>query len=151
MSDAKPRTAPTAPSPPAQVVRDFLDALAGNDLDAALELVADDLVYTNVPMPSLRGRDRLDRAFRPLLGRFGFRVHFHNVATEDDVVLTERTDALVIGPVVWQFWVYGRFEIVDGRIAVWRDSFDYADVTVGLVRGLLGIWWPGLGRRWPTD
>ena len=73
------------------------------------------------------------------------------VGAEGDVVLTERTDALVIGPVVWQFWVYGRFEIVDGRIAVWRDSFDYADVTVGLVRGLLGVKWPALGRRWPSD
>lgn len=132
------------------VVRDFLEALADNDLDAALRLVADDLEYTNVPLPTLHGRDRLDRAFRPLLGRFGFRVHFHNVAESDGVVLTERTDALLLGPVVWQFWVYGRFEVVEGKITVWRDSFDYADLIVGLVRGILGVWWPKLARRWPT-
>ncbi len=132
------------------VVRDFLEALADEDLDGALDLVADDIAYTNVPFPALRGRERLEQAFRTMRGRAGFRVHFHAVAVEDGVVLTERTDALVFGSVVWQFWVYGRFEVVDGRITVWRDSFDYADVTVGLVRGLLGAVWPALARRWPA-
>jgi limonene-1,2-epoxide hydrolase len=130
------------------VVRDFLEALAAGDVDAAVELVADDIEYTNVPYPSMLGRSRLDRAFRSLLSRAGFRVHFHNVSSDGRVVLTERTDALVLGPVVWQFWVYGRFEVADGRITVWRDSFDHADVLVGLVRGLLGVRWPSLGRAW---
>lgn len=130
-------------------VRSFLEALEAEDLDAALDLVDEDLVYTNVSLPTLRGRDTLDRAFRPLLGRGGFRVHFHNVASDGDVVLTERTDALILGPVHWQFWVYGRFEVVDGRITVWRDSFDWADVTVGLLRGVIGIWLPTVARRWP--
>jgi limonene-1,2-epoxide hydrolase len=133
------------------VVRDFLAALAAEDVDTAMELVADDIEYTNVPYPTLLGRGRLDEVFRTWLGRAGFRVHFHNVASGDGVVLTERTDALVLGPVVWQFWVYGRFEVADGRITVWRDSFDHADVLVGLVRGVLGSRWPALGRRWPAD
>lgn len=149
MSTADARA--TTSTDPATVAVDFLEALAAKDLDAALDLVADDIAYTNVPMPAVHGRDRLEQIFRPLLGdRFGFRVHFHNVAAEDGVVLTERTDALLIGPVSWQFWVYGRFEVVDGRITVWRDSFDYADLTVGLVRGLLALKWPGVGRRWPS-
>lgn len=138
-------------SAPETVAVEFLEALAEVDLDRALDLVAEDLAYTNVGLPTLHGRGRLEQAFRPMLQRFGFRVHFHHVATEGNVVLTERTDALVLGPVVWQFWVYGRFEIVDGQIAVWRDSFDYVDVTVGLVRGLIGVKWPGAQRRWPTD
>lgn len=132
------------------VVRRFLEALEAEDVDAALALVADDVEYANVPLPPLVGRDRLGQAFRLLLGRLGFRVHFHNVAVSDGTVLTERTDALELGSVHWQFWVYGRFEVVDGHITVWRDSFDYADLTVGLVRGLLGAVWPSAGRRWPT-
>ena len=131
-------------------VREFLLALEAADIDAALELVADDIAYTNVPYPTLHGRRRLERAFRPLGGRMGFRVAFHHVTADGGVVLTERTDALVLGPVHWQFWVYGRFEVVDGRIAVWRDSFDHADLLVGLVRGVLGAWLPALGRRWPS-
>ncbi len=136
---------------PEQVVREFLEALAADDVDTAMNFVADDIEYTNVPMPPLRGRRRLDKAFRRFSGRAGFRVHFHNVATDGGTVLTERTDALLLGPVHWQFWVYGRFEVVDGQITVWRDSFDYADLLVGLVRGLLALAWPAAGRRWPTD
>lgn len=130
-------------------VRSFLEALEAEDLDAALDLVDEDLVYTNVSLPTLRGREALARAFRPLLGRAGFRVHFHNVASDGPVVLTERTDALILGPVHWQFWVYGRFEVVDGRITVWRDSFDWRDVIVGLVRGGAAVAFPAVGRRWP--
>lgn len=133
------------------VVRRFLEAMEAGDVDGALALVDEGIEYTNVPLPPIRGRDRLARVLRPLQGRVGFRVHFHNVAASDGIVLTERTDALVLGPVHWQFWVYGRFEVVDGRITVWRDSFDQVDLLVGVVRGLLAVAWPAAGRRWPTD
>ena len=145
----QPSSTPSFLVSPDEVVVGFLEALQAEDLDAALDLVADDLAYTNVSLPTLHGRGALERVFRPLLGRVGFRVAFHNVAADGGVVLTERTDALVFGPVTVQFWVWGRFEVVDGRIAVWRDSFDYGDMVVGLVRGLLGAWRPSLGRRWP--
>lgn len=134
-----------------EVVRRFLEALEAGDVDGAMNLVAEDIEYTNVPMPPLRGRHRLDKLFRSFSDRAGFRVHFHNVAADGGTVLTERTDALLLGPVHWQFWVYGRFEVVDGQITVWRDSFDFADLLVGLVRGLLGLVWPAAARRWPTD
>jgi limonene-1,2-epoxide hydrolase len=37
----------------------------------------------------------------------------------------------------------------DGQIAVWRDSFDWLDVTVANVRGFLGLLSPGLNRTMP--
>ena len=78
-----------------------------------------------------------------------FRVHFHHVAADGDVVLTERSDALGVGPVEQRFWVHGRFELRDGRIAVWHDSFDFRDYAVSLVRGLAGAVAPRLNRPWP--
>ena len=149
-----PRSSPstTRPTEPARVAVAFLEALAAEDLDAALALVADDLLYTNVSLPSVRGKHALDQAFRPMLGRFGFEVVNHHVAVDTadpGVVITERTDALVLGPVHWQFWVYGRFEVRDGLITVWRDSFDWGDVLVGLARGVLGCFVPGAARRLP--
>jgi limonene-1,2-epoxide hydrolase len=132
------------------IVRGFLEACAREDLDAALALLDEDVAYTNVSLPTVHGRDAVERLFRPLIGRVGFKVHFHSVASEGGVVLTERTDALLFGPVHWQFWVYGRFEVRDGQITVWRDSFDWLDMNVGLVRGLLGAVVPGLRRRWPA-
>ena len=150
-----PRThaAPGA-SDPAEVVLRFLQALAAFDVDAALDLVADDLVYINVSLPTIRGRDRLERIARPWLrrGRMGFNVHFNHVATEGNVVLTDRIDELNFGRFATRFWVYGRFVVGDdGKIALWRDSFDWLDVTIGNLRGLAGLVSPSLNRRMPAE
>jgi len=142
----------TAPASPAETVKTFLLALEADDLDTALPLLADDVEYVNVSLPPMHGRRRVERAMRSFQKRgAGFRVHFHAVATEGDTVLTERTDALIFGRVEQRFWVYGRFEVRDGRIAVWRDSFDWADLTVGLLRGIAGAFAPALNRRWPGE
>lgn len=148
------QTAPeTSSAEPAEIVRSFLLALQAGELDQALAMVADDIVYTNVSLPTIRGRARIDRLFRPALesGRGGFRVHFHNVATTGQTVLTERTDALIFGPVEQRLWVYGRFEVVDGKIVLWRDSFDWLDLLIGLIRGLAGALVPALNRPWPGN
>lgn len=139
---------------PTAVARQFLELLEAGDLDSAMSLLDDDIAYTNVPLPALRGRNAVERAFRPTLGRMGFRVYFHAIATDESdagVVLTERTDGLTFGPVVVQFWVYGRFEIRDGRITVWRDSFDWGNLVNGLIRGVVGVVLPPIRRTWPSD
>ena len=133
---------PAEPTPaPADVVVAFLHSLAAFDIDGALALVHDDLVYMNVSLPTIHGRDRLERLARPVLrpGRMGFEVHLNHVATEGDVVLTDRIDELNFRRFASRFWVYGRFVVRDGRIAVWRDSFDWLDVTIGNL--------PRAGRR----
>jgi limonene-1,2-epoxide hydrolase len=147
-----PRTNRTSSKPdPATVVTGFLHALTKYDLDTALDLVTDDLTYINVSLPTIHGRDGLNRAFRPVLrpDRFGFNVHLNHVATEDDVVLTDRIDEINFRKFASRFWVYGRFVVRDGQIAVWRDSFDWLDVTVGNVRALLGLISPSLNRTMP--
>ena len=138
---------------PAGVVVGFLEALARSDLDTALGLITDDLVYTNVSLPTIHGRARFERLGRPLLrpGRMGFDVRLHHVATEGNVVLTDRTDELSFGRFAARFWVYGRFTIRDGRIAVWRDSFDWLDVMAGNLRGLAGMVSPALNRKMPAS
>lgn len=144
-------TATSSPpvSSPSAIVVEFLEALQRKDPDGALELLADDAQWINVSLPTIRPKRRIERIFRLLDGPSHFRVHFHNVAEEDGVVLTERTDALGLGRFEQRFWVYGRFELRDGKIAVWRDSFDWLDLSISLVRGLAGIVSPALNRRWP--
>jgi limonene-1,2-epoxide hydrolase len=73
------------------------------------------------------------------------------VATHGGVVLTERTDALGRGRFEQRFWVYGRFELADGRIKVWRGSFDWLDMIVSLVCAGAGAHVPALNRPWPGD
>jgi len=57
-------------------------------------------------------------------------VKFHRVAVDGANVLTERTDALIFGPIRLQFWVCGTFEVHNGQITLWRDYFDSLDVLV---------------------
>jgi limonene-1,2-epoxide hydrolase len=148
-----PNSTPRSRLEPAEIVVDFLHALARYDLDAALELVDDDLVYANVTLPTLYGKTRLESVARPALrpDRMGFNVHFNHVATEGDVVLTDRIDELNFRRFATRFWVYGRFVVSDGKIRVWRDSFDWLDVTIGNLRGLAGLVSPSLNRQMPAD
>lgn len=137
---------------PAEIVKSFLLAFQDGRLDDALALLDDDIVYTNVSLPTIRGRARMTRAVRVWeRSGAGFRVHFHEVARDGGIVLTDRTDAIVLGPVEQRFWVYGRFEVRNGRITLWRDSFDWLNLTVGLLRGIAGAIHPRLNRPWPGD
>lgn len=152
METAVSREADRLEMEPESVVTTFLTRLQDDDLDGALELLCDDVVWVNVSLPTVKGRRRVEQICRTAQkSGGGFRVHFRNVASDGDVVLTERTDALTLGRFRHQFWVAGRFELRDGRIAVWRDAFDWWDMTAGFVRAVAGIAFPGLNRRWPAD
>jgi limonene-1,2-epoxide hydrolase len=127
-----------------RVVETFLRALERFDTEAAIALLHDDIVYQNVPLPPARGRKAVTKQLK-VLERLcsGFEAHVHNIAANGNVVLTERTDVLVIGRFRAEFWVCGTFEVRDGTVVLWRDYFDYADLTVamlkGAVRALFGI------------
>ena len=151
MTTSPRSTATPSKVAPADVVVEFLEAWGRWDIDRVLELVTEDLTYTNVSLPTIHGRDRLETLARPIMrpDRVGFNVYFHHVATDGDVVLTDRVDELTFKKFASRFWVYGRFVVRDGQIAVWRDSFDWLDVTIGNLRGLVGIVAPALNRRMP--
>ena len=79
------------------------------------------------------------KLLRQMDGRTGFEVKIHRIAADGAAVLTERTDALILGPLRLQFWVCGVFEVHDGRITLWRDYFDFFDMLKGTVRGLVAL------------
>ena len=69
----------------------------------------------------------------------------HRIAAEGNAVLTERTDALISGPLRLQFWVCGVFEVHDGRITLWRDYFDFFEFFIkATLRGVAAIVIPSL-------
>ncbi len=128
-------TSPARATEPIEVVEAFLAALEDLDIDAAVALLDPDVVYQNVPLPPARGITAVEKQLRGL-GRFasGFEARTHNIAANGPIVLTERTDVIEVGRFRPAFWVCGRFEVRDGRIVEWRDYFDYADVTVAMVK-----------------
>ena len=141
----------TIDPPEASVVRAFLASLELLDVERALGYVADDIAYTNVSLPTIHGRDGLRKALTVFArAATGFEAFNHRLAADGTTVLTERTDVIEVGRLRVSFWVCGRFEVQDGRITVWRDHFDWANVTGGLLRGLVGVALPSVRAGAPT-
>lgn len=126
------------------IVERFLFAIQNEDFATVDALLADDVKWQNVGLPTISGRQRIVKLMRSGEGRFGFEVKFHRIAAEGTSVLTERTDVLVFGPLRLQFWVCGAFEVHDGRITLWRDYFDFFDMFKATVRGVAGAVVPAL-------
>ncbi|WP_044511009.1 limonene-1,2-epoxide hydrolase family protein [Mycobacterium simiae] len=127
-----------------RTVERFLNALQDVDLETAAAAFDENLIYQNVGLPTIHGRRRAMQLFRRMDGRAGFEVKIHRIAADGAAVLTERSDALIFGPLRLQFWVCGVFEVHDGRITLWRDYFDFFDMTKALLRGLAALAIPSL-------
>jgi limonene-1,2-epoxide hydrolase len=127
-----------------RTVEAFLSALQDEDFDAIDTLFDDDLVYENAGLSRIRGGRRTAKLLRGMQGRIGFEVKIHRIAADGSAVLTERTDALIFGPLRIQFWACGIFEIRNGRITLWRDYVDVYDMLKATVRGLVAVVVPPL-------
>ena len=121
-------------TPEIEVVRSFLKALEAQDLDLVLSYVSDNVEFQVMPLPAVRGPKGLRRVIGPMLKASGVEARINKIAANGPTVLTERTDAVLIGPVCIPFQVCGTFEVRDDRIVLWRDTFDW---TSGLVNALI--------------
>lgn len=138
-------------SRPIEVVERFLTGLADGEIDTAVDLLAADVVYSNVSLPTVRGRERVRKLARLTLGRPGaeFEVYNHAISAAGNSVLTERTDVLKMGRLRIQFWVCGRFDVENGEIVLWRDRFDWMNYTAATLRGVAGVFVPALRAKAP--
>jgi limonene-1,2-epoxide hydrolase len=127
-----------------RTVEGFLNALQDADYEAADAALDDNLVYVNVGLPAIHGRAKTMKLLRQMDGRAAFEVKIHRIAADGAAVLTERTDALIFGPLRLQFWVCGVFEVHNGRITLWRDYFDFFDMLKATARGLAALVLPSL-------
>ena len=131
-----PTETSTLPAAEIAIVEAFFEAFRARDTDRALALMADDVVYQNVPLPPHVGKAtvlRTLKAFERVVTEF--QVKMRNIAERDGVVLTERVDILS-GPLLYlDIWVCGTFEVKGGKIILWRDYFDLAEVLGALFVG----------------
>jgi len=128
----------------ARTVETFLYAMQDEDFETVDSTLADMIIWQNVGFVTVQGRQRIVKLLRSGQGRLRFEVKIHRIAADGSAVLTERTDALVIGPLRLQFWVCGVFEVHAGRITLWRDYFDVWDITKATLRGLAAMVFPSL-------
>lgn len=113
-----------------EVAKIFFAHWSADRMDEALAMLSDDVLYDNVPFPTIIGRDGV-RKFHVDFG-FGndFRAEFRvvNIAASGNVVLSERTDIFFHssgGTITLP--VMGIITVEDGIITVWRDYFDPTD------------------------
>lgn len=110
------------------IVEDFIAAWNRSDLEGAFALMADDIIWHNIPMEpavGIEGCRALMEQFPPSEG-IEFETHF--IMASGNAVMTERTDRFLIGGKWRAIRVMGIFETNDaGKIAKWRDYFDLAE------------------------
>lgn len=115
---------------PIETVEAFFRALEARDMESALALVDPTIVYENVSLPPARGMDEFVKQMKGF-EKFveGFEVRTHAIAANGSTVLTERVDVLTVKGVGIAIWVCGTFEVRNGRITIWRDYFDWGQMT----------------------
>jgi limonene-1,2-epoxide hydrolase len=115
-----------------EIVLNFLDQCGKGKAqlqDAFRTYFTSNTIWENVGLVATRGVDEalaiVDK-FELSAGIAHFDVDMLAIAVEGDRVLTERVDRLLTskGDPVFTLRVMGIFELVDGKIAAWRDYFD---------------------------
>lgn len=110
---------------PVDTVTRFCQAWKDVDLDAILAFLTDDAVYHNIPLDPVTGRDAISQTIAGFTaGVDTIEFDILQIAATGNVVLTERVDRFVTPDHTIELPVMGTFEVVDGRIAAWRDYFD---------------------------
>ncbi|HAB45125.1 MAG TPA: limonene-1,2-epoxide hydrolase [Gammaproteobacteria bacterium] len=109
---------------PIETVEAFIEGWNQMDWDTVIGLLADDVVYHNIPMEKLEGKTAAEAFIRGMQADAVDWITL-NIAANGAVVLTERVDNFKMsqGKDV-SVPVMGIFEIENGKIKAWRDYFD---------------------------
>ncbi len=116
----------------AAVVRQLIDLIGRFEIDAALELVTDDLIL-EFPFRGDGGARRLEgaaaRGFIRMMPKVFSQLPFHDVVVHGRlpsgwVVAEYRSDGVTRSGRAYSNSYVGFFELRRGRVAFWREYFD---------------------------
>lgn len=118
-------------STPTELVAEFCALWSDPDPETIASYFAENAVYTNIPQEPMRGRAAITQfllRFAESFESIDFIVH--RQISDGNVVMNERTDVLRRKDgAELRLPVMGVFEIVDDRIAAWRDYFDQTTIS----------------------
>ena len=114
---------------PSAVVTAFIAAFNRKEVESALLLCAEDVLYHNVPMRPMTGRDQVQAALGPFIGGCdAVDWVVHRQTATGNVVMNERNDRFQLKGRWADLAVLGVFEVnTEGLITLWRDYFDLAE------------------------
>jgi limonene-1,2-epoxide hydrolase len=107
-----------------EVVRGFCAEWAGGTADSLAKWFTEDAVYHNMPSDPVTGQGAIRDLIGGWLEKFSIGITILHIAVDDRVVMTERVDDFTVGGQRIPLPVMGSCEVVDGKIAAWRDYFD---------------------------
>ncbi|MGA1804244.1 limonene-1,2-epoxide hydrolase family protein [Rhizobium sp. HT1-10] len=113
-----------------EIAQTFFDHWSANRIDEAIAMLAEDVLYDNVPFPDISGRENVRKFHRDFGIGNTFTVDWKvvHIAAAGNVVLNERIDIFLHengGRITLP--VMGTVTVENGMITVWRDYFDPAD------------------------
>ena len=116
-----------------EIIRRFIAAWSRLNPDELVDYFAEDGVYHNMPIGPIQGRATL----KPFIAAFvkNWTATEWDVITlisAGDVVIAERLDRTKVGDKSVNLPCCGVFEMVNGKIKVWRDYFDMGTYTKAL-------------------
>ena len=112
-----------------EIVKQFFDFWCRDDIDGALKLCADDVIWDNVPMEPIEGRKNV----RDFLARYGAgmsekQYDILNVMESGELVFIEALENYVRSGSAVSVRFMSAFDVKDNLITHWRDYFDLATV-----------------------
>ena len=116
-------------------VRAFFDTWVKRDPAALTAYFAADGQWREANRSAAKGHDEIRAVFELQTGfATDFSFEFLHLAVVGDVVFTERVDRFVINDTLMTVPVAGIMEFdADGRIAQWRDYYDFSDLEAQLL------------------
>jgi limonene-1,2-epoxide hydrolase len=112
---------------PLQTVKAFIAALEAKNFDVACALLGEQCEYDNVPMGKVFGPNAVRASLEPFMSRCS-EVEWVTLRESHtgSVVFNERLDRFKFAHGWVEVPVTGVWEVVDGKITLWRDYFDEA-------------------------
>jgi limonene-1,2-epoxide hydrolase len=120
---------------PEEIVEAFITAFTNGEPAKAAEFAADDIVYDNIGLgstsfesivPTINGAQAMVEYLAPLQD---VEWVIHRQFSSGNLVINERRDKMTFGGTQVDLLVLGVFEVVDGKITMWRDYCDMATIT----------------------
>ena len=111
---------------PEKIVREFCAAWSRKNIDELMSFFDANAVYHNIPVPAVTGTEAIRAAFLAFASLMDtINLELLAIASNGNVVFTERIDRFRWQGKALDLPVAGVFEVRNGKIVAHRDYFDY--------------------------